>query len=110
MPAPALPTDSDGGRAVPPAPDDHGGRSPRVRHEPVTAPRLDAQALFRRVGERGVTAAARQPEVSGAELGLLLLLAPFLDGRKQEQLASLVAGRGASGRLELAHDYTVTGG
>jgi hypothetical protein len=76
----------------------------------ATAPRLDAQALFRRAGERGITDAARQPEVSGAELGLLLLLAPFLNGRKQRQLAAVVAKRGEPGRLELEHTYTVTGG
>jgi hypothetical protein len=110
MPAPAHPADAHGEGAVHAAPHDRGERPPRVRDDRVAAPRLDAQDLFLRTVERGLTYTARQPEVSGAELGLLLLLAPFLDGNQQERLASVIAERGASGRLELGHDYTVTGG
>jgi hypothetical protein len=110
MPAPKHPADADGKRAVPAASRDRGERSPRAHGDSVSAPRLDAQDLFRRVSERGLTDTARQPELTGAELGLLLLLAPFRDTAQQERLASAVAERGASGRLELQHNYSVTGG
>jgi hypothetical protein len=72
-------------------------------------PRLDAQALRGRLGERGLLDLARDPEVSAVEQGLLTLLAVVADGPRVTEAAEVLAARRRE-QPELEHRYQITAG